>query len=477
MSRAQSGNRPAARQGNGRSAREAPRIGFVTLGCPKNLVDSETMLGGLHRAGFAITSDLEEASLVVVNTCAFLTASQQESIDTILRVAQLKKTARLRKLVVTGCLPQRHGPSVLEELPEVDYLLGPGTLGEIADVARGLLADRLAPGARLGGLDGLEVEWEPRVISGHRHAAYLKISEGCNHTCTFCIIPRLRGRHRSRPMEEIEREAARMAAGGVGEITLVAQDSTAYGRDLYGKACLPELLARLDAVEGLRWIRVLYAYPSGLDERFLAALRDLPRVVPYLDIPVQHTSAAVLRRMRRPHRWSKTEAWLSRLRREVPGMVLRTTIITGFPGETEGDYEELLRATGDFEFDHLGVFAYSTEEGTPAARMPEAVPEELREQRRERLMLQQRAITLRRNRGRIGRRLEVLVDSVDPGTGLARGRWSGQALEIDGGVIISAPDPDSGARPPVSPGKYVGVRVRGAGPYDLVGSVEEGQCP
>lgn len=462
--------------GSGAGSPESGPIAVVTLGCPKNLVDSETMLGHLHRAGFRVASRLEDAALVVVNTCAFLTLSQQESVEAILQVAQLKERGSLRRLVVAGCLPQRHGASVLEEMPEVDYLLGPGTLDEVAEVAHGLLRGDLERGARLGGLDRMEVDWEPRVLSSYRHTAYLKISEGCDRKCTFCIIPQLRGLHRSRPLEEIEAEARRLAGAGVRELAIVAQDSTAYGRDLYGRYSLDRLLERLDQVEGIRWIRLLYTYPQAWTERLLDCFARLPRLVPYVDIPVQHASDRVLRGMRRGVHWDRTESWLRKMRAAVPGMVLRTTVIAGFPGETEADFEILLRALREVEFDHLGAFAYSTEEGTPAAELPGQVPEEVRQERRGRILAQQRAISLRRNKSRIGQELEVLVDSVDEERGLAFGRWAGQALEIDGQVRIALPSggrrgPASGNR--MTPGEFVRVRVRGAGPYDLVGSILE----
>jgi ribosomal protein S12 methylthiotransferase len=470
----------AARAPRGEGAAEASSdlagpVSVVTLGCPKNLVDSEIMLGSLHQAGFQVASRIEDAALVVVNTCAFLTLSQQESVNAILEVARLKQTGNLRNLVVAGCLPERHGESVLEEMPEVDYLLGPGTLDQVAEVARGLLRSELPRGASLGHLDRSGIDWEPRVLSGHRHTAYLKISEGCDRTCTFCIIPQLRGRHRSRPIEEIEAEARRLAEMGVKELTLVGQDTTAYGVDLFGRYSLDRLLERLDRVEGIRWIRLLYTYPQAWTDRLLDCFTRLEKLVPYVDIPIQHAAEPVLRRMRRGVRWKTTEGWLRKMRQTVPGMTLRTTVITGFPGETEEDFEFLLRALREFEFDHLGAFAYSAEEGTPAAELSDPVPEELREERRERILAEQRSRSLRRNRGRLGESLEVLCDVVEKEKGIARARFQGQALEIDGHVRIPLTPrrggPVHSANGP-RPGDFFRVRVRGAGPYDLIGSVE-----
>jgi ribosomal protein S12 methylthiotransferase len=452
-------------------------IAFVTLGCPKNLVDAEMMLGSLHRAGLRITARAEEAEIVVVNTCAFVTDAQKESIDAILDAARLKETGRLRGLVVTGCLPQRHGPSVLEEIPEVDFLLGPGSLAELPGVVRGLLDGTLARGASLGGLDRLDAPWETRVLSQGRASAYLKISDGCDHACAFCVIPDLRGRNRSRPLDELTAEAHRLVDAGVAEITLVAQDTTAWGTDLYGEPSLDRLVEALDAVEGLRWIRLLYTHPHHWTDRLITCFSRLSHLVPYADIPVQHVSDPVLRRMRRTPGWTETEALLLRLRRDIPNMVLRTTVITGFPGETEEDFQRLLQATAVMEFDHLGAFAYSPEEGTAAARLDGRVSARLRAQRRDAVLARQRAVALRRNRARIGRIVEVLVDSVDPGEGVARGRWAGQAPEIDGGVVLTQSAADSshasrGERLPAV-GTFVCARITGAGPYDLSASLEE----
>lgn len=451
---------------------ESPSIAFITLGCPKNLVDSERMAGGLARAGFRLTGEVEQAEIAVVNTCAFLTASQQESIEAILDVARYKDEGRLRALIVTGCLPERHGDAVMEEIPEIDYLLGPGTLHELPAVAAGLLDGALGRGSRLGALDRLEPEWEPRVLSGMHHSAYLKISEGCDHRCSFCIIPRLRGRHRSRPPAEIEAEARQLAAAGVRELTLVAQDTTAYGLDLGGEESLDRLLDRLDAIDGLRWVRLLYTYPRGWTDRLLERFGRLSKLVPYVDIPIQHAAGPVLRRMARGLDWDRTHALLRKIRAAAPEMVLRTTVITGFPGETDEDHGFLLRALREFEFDHLGAFAYSTEDGTPAGAMAGQLPEEVREERRRAVLEQQRGIALRRNRSRIGRRLEVLIDRLEPERGIARGRFSGQAPEIDGEVIL--PYRSAGADgTTIRTGSFVSARVRGAGPYDLIASPEE----
>jgi ribosomal protein S12 methylthiotransferase len=470
------GRRPASPAPPAR-AEETPAVSLVALGCPKNLVDSEVLLGSLHQAGFRVVARPEEADLVIVNTCAFLTAAQEESIETILRLARLKEEGNLRHLVVAGCLAQRHGLAVLEELPEVDYLLGPGELASVVEVVRGLIDGDLPRGGRLGGLDRPGLDWRARVLSGQRHAAYLKISEGCSRSCAFCIIPRLRGPHRSRAAEEIVAEAERLASAGVRELTLVAQDTTAYGLDLPGGPTLDGLLERLDRVAGLRWLRLLYTYPGRWNRRLVEAFARLEKLVPYVDIPIQHAADGVLRRMGRGCDWATTEKLLLELRTSVPGMVLRTTVLTGFPGETEEEFEFLLRALRDFEFDHLGAFAFSREEGTPAAGLPGQVAPEVAEERRDRVLLQQRGVSLRRNRARIGEELEVLLDAVEVEKGIAVGRWAGQAMEIDGRVLVPLRRHASGAAgdevpgPPMAlvPGEMVRVRVRGAGPYDLIG--------
>ncbi|MFN8549402.1 MAG: 30S ribosomal protein S12 methylthiotransferase RimO [Candidatus Eisenbacteria bacterium] len=449
-------------------------IAVVTLGCPKNLADSESMLGQLHRAGFRAVSDPAEAELIVVNTCAFLTASQQESIETILEMSKLKEEGELKKLVVAGCLAQRHGQNLLEELPEVDYLIGTGAISQVVEVADGLLHESLARGARLEGLDQVGFDWEPRVLSEHRHTAYLKISEGCNNTCTFCIIPTLRGKHRSRPIEELVAEARRLAGFGVKELTIIAQDTTSYGLDLYGRFSLHRLLEALEEIDGIEWVRLLYTYPRYFGDELVDCFGRLEKLRLYVDMPIQHAADSVLRRMKRGLGWSGTEALLHRLK-GIEGMVLRTTVITGFPGETEEEFRFLLDFLGHFEFDHLGAFAYSTEEGTPAGALPDQLPEELRAERRDLVLKQQRAIALRRNRRRIGRTLQVLIDRVDREKGIAFGRWSGQAIEIDGEVKVMVPA-ERGVRghgPDLVPGTLTDVRIRGAGPYDLVGVLPE----
>lgn len=460
-----------------RDGGRAWRVSVVTLGCPKNLVDSEVMVGALHSAGFEIVRDPEAADLILVNTCAFITEAQQESVDAILDAVTARGSGRGKVLLVAGCLPQRHGLSLLEELPEIDYLLGPGAVGRVVEVAEGLLAGDLERGGILNGLDRLDYDWSVRVLSGYRHTAYLKVSEGCGNNCTYCVIPRLRGAQRSRPLEDLEAEAGRLAADGVVELSLIGQDTTAYGADLYGRPSLDRLLRLLDDIDGLHWIRLLYTDPRSWRREMLDALAGCRRVAPYVDMPVQHASDSILRRMGRGMSWKATRGLLEELRNARPGMSVRTTVMTGFPGETDDDFRQLLDAVAEYEFDHLGVFAYSGEDGTAAASMDNQVPPEIGEERRDRVLSVQQEISLTRNRRRIGGLLEMIVDSIDTDRGILAGRWSGQALDIDGVVYAALDWENRGAAlkpgPTVRPGAFLPLRVRGAGSYDLVGSIEE----
>lgn len=455
----------------------AGRVSVVTLGCPKNLVDSEVMVGSLHSAGFEIVADPAIADLILVNTCAFVTEAQQESVDAILDAVRVKAGGRGRMLLVAGCLPQRHGLSLLEELPEIDYLIGPGAVGRVVEVVERLLGGGLEPGGILDGLDRLDHDWSARVLSGYRHTAYLKVSEGCDNNCAYCVIPRLRGPLRSRPLEDLEAEAGRLAADGVVELNLIGQDTTAYGADLYGRPSLDRLLRLLDEIDGVRWIRLLYTDPRSWRRGALEAFARCRRVAPYVDIPVQHASDAILRRMGRGMTWKEIRTLLEDLRNAIPGMSIRTTVMTGFPGETEDDFRRLHDAVAEYGFDHLGVFAYSGEDGTVAASMDHQVPLEVREERRDRILSMQKDISLARNRRRIGGLVKILIDSIDTDRGVLAGRWSGQAIDIDGAVYAALDWENRGGPsmpgPMIRPGGFLTLRVRGAGPYDLVGSIEE----
>jgi len=444
-----------------RAGRDAPTVGLVSLGCPKNLVDSEVMLGALRRRGYEVAADAEQADVIVVNTCAFIDRAKQESVDTILEMARHKETGRARRLVVTGCLAQRYDEELRREIPEIDATLG---TGQVADIVRAVEGETTGTDAAPGPPEWIYDHTSPRLLATPPYMAYVKISEGCDYTCSFCIIPTLRGRHRSRGIEDIVSEARSLAERGVKEIILVAQDSTRYGLDIGIRSGLAPLLRRLGAVDGIRWIRIMYAYPATLNEEILDAIASEDKVVKYVDIPLQHASEPILKRMKRPTGAANTQGLVERIRRQVPGVAVRTSFIVGFPGETEADFEELLAFVNAGEFDNVGVFTYSDEDGTAAFDLPGRVPPRIKESRRRRLMAAQKRVSARRNHARLGERMEVLVEGVHPETALLlRGRSSQQAPEIDGAVLIN----DGTA----APGEFVTCEITDAHPYDLVGRI------
>jgi ribosomal protein S12 methylthiotransferase len=436
------------------------RVGVVSLGCPKNLVDSEVMLGHLRRAGHELVAEPRQADVIVVNTCAFIDRAKQESIDTILEMAREKETGRASRLVVTGCLAQRYEADLRREIPEIDATLGTGQVDSILEAVTGAptAADLSQPPVWV--YDHLS----PRVLSTPPWLAYVKISEGCDYTCSFCIIPTLRGRHRSRPLEDVVAEAEALAARGVRELVLVAQDSTRYGHDLGMRDGLALLLRRLGRISGIRWIRVMYAYPATMTDGILDAIAEVEKVAKYVDMPLQHASDAVLRRMKRPTGRGHLLGMVERVRRRVPGVAFRTSFIVGFPGETPAEFEELLAFVRDAEFDHLGVFTYSDEEGTTSFDLGGRVPSRAKESRRRKLLAEQGRISSRRNRRRVGERVEVLVEGPHPDSDLLlRGRLATQAPDVDGSVLIN----DGTAEP----GTFVTCEVTEAHPYDLVARI------
>ena len=436
------------------------RVGMVSLGCPKNLVDGEVMLGRLQAAGYGLVADAREADVVVVNTCAFIDRAKQESVDAILEMAREKETGRAKRLVVTGCLPQRYDAELRKEIPEIDATLGTGQVDDIVRAVGGHGTSLAEAGPPTWVYD----HNSPRVRSTPPWLAYVKISEGCDYTCSFCIIPTLRGRHRSRGVEDVVAEARALAAKGVREIVLVAQDSTRYGLDHGVRDGLAYLLRRLGRIDGLRWIRVMYAYPSTLTDPILDAMASEERVVKYVDIPLQHASEPVLRRMKRPTGRGNLLGMVERIRERVPGVAVRTSFIVGFPGETEEDFERLLGFVAAGRFDNVGVFTYSDEEGTRSFEMADRVPARVKEARRRRIMALQKGISLRRNRARMGERLEVLVEGTHPDSDLLlRGRLAGQAPEIDGQVILNDGTAEAGS--------FVTCEVTEAHPYDLVARI------
>jgi ribosomal protein S12 methylthiotransferase len=431
-----------------------------TLGCPKNRVDSEIMLGTLAGAGYRLVAEPERAEVIVVNTCGFIESAKEESVEAIVELAEHRREGRCKKLVVTGCLVQRHADELARELPEVDHFLGTGAYQEIAKVVSDAQARRLV----VPDPDFVHSAATPRVNSLPAHTAYLKIAEGCDNACAFCIIPALRGPQRSRPVDDVVAEAEALAARGAVELSLVAQDLTAYGHDLPGKVRLHHLLPALARVDGIRWIRLHYAYPRDVPDALVDAIAGEPKIVKYLDMPLQHSSDRLLRSMRRGRDSEFLRDLLARLRGRVPGIALRTALIVGLPGETEEDFEDLLSFVREQRFERLGVFEYSAEEGTAAAAMPDQVPAAVRRARFEAVMEVQQEISRAHQRALVGRRLEVLVEGAAEETEhLLAGRHAQQAPEIDGLTYVN-----EGV---AYPGEIVTVEVTDAGDYDLVGRV------
>jgi ribosomal protein S12 methylthiotransferase len=460
------------------------KIGLVSLGCPKNLVDSEVMLGLARDAGHNLTPDPADADVIVVNTCAFIDAAKQESIDAILEMARHKTDGRCQRLVVTGCLAERYRETLRQEIPEIDAVLGTGEVPEIVHAIGGAASASTAGAAPLrfhrshqspvtspqsvASLRALPTYLydadTPRLLATPRHYAYVKIAEGCDYKCAFCIIPTLRGHYRSRPADSIVREAESLAARGVKEILLVSQDSTFYGIDRHERGALARLLRRLNAVQGLEWIRLLYLYPTTIDDETLAAMAECEHVCKYVDLPLQHASNPVLTRMKRPGTRQKYDRLLDRIRTRVPGVALRTTFIVGFPGETAADVDELTSFVRAHEFDHVGVFTYSHEEGTSAFALDNDVPQRDKVRRRNRVMGVQKQLVRQRQRRRIGEHERLLVDGPAGEHDLVlRGRLASQAPDIDASVYLTDCDP-SGYRA----GDFVEVTLVGARDYDLI---------
>ena len=435
------------------------KIGLVSLGCEKNLVDSEVMMGLLRRRGYEITPQPERADVIVVNTCGFIDKAKQESVDTILEMAEFKNSGQCSRLVVTGCLVERYRDEIQTEIPEVDAVLGTTQLESIIDVCE----NRARP--PIENPYYLYDERTPRLLTTPGHTAYIKIAEGCDRPCSFCVIPRIRGPHRSRPMASVLKEARFLADGGAREIVLISQETTLYGADLGIKQGLSRLLRELARVEGIGWIRFLYAFPSQLGEDVLAAMRDEEKVCRYLDMPLQHASGRILRSMKRGGNSSSLSRLLDRVRERVPGITLRTSMILGYPGETEEEFAELCRFVETIQFDRLGTFAYSDEEEAGSYRLEGKLPQSLVERRRRRLMGLQAKISRRKNRGMVGERQPVLMEGKSAESDLLwQGRLESQAPRIDGVVLINdleGPPPDSG--------EFGNVEITQAMEYDLVG--------
>lgn len=446
------------------------KVGFISLGCPKNLVDSEVMMGQLQQKGYEITGDASEAETLVVNTCGFIDAAKKESIDAILEAVRLKSEGKCKRLVVAGCLVERYREELRAEIPEVDAFIGTSQINDITTVADERVNARQLPLLPLGNQTAtyLYDESTPRVLATPGHYAFVKIAEGCDRPCAFCFIPQMRGHFRSRRFGSVVAEAKQLAEAGVKEIILVAQDSSRYGEDLGEHAALATLMRELCRLEGVEWVRVMYTYPTHISDAFLDVLAEEPKAVKYLDMPLQHASQNVLRLMKRGGNRASLERLIGRVRERVPGLAVRTTFITGFPGETEEDFEELLAFVRGVEFDRVGVFIYSDEEGTPAFDLPGKVDPKVARRRRARLMKEQSRISLRRNRARVGETVRVLFEGASAETDLLwQGRTASQAPDIDGCVLIN--DAPEGRKP--EPGDFVNVEITEAQEYDLVGRI------
>ena len=440
------------------------KILFISLGCDKNLADSEEMLGLLTAGGHEITDDETQADAIVINTCCFIKDAKEESVETILEMAEYKKTGSCHALIVTGCMAQRYQKEIIEEVPEVDAVLGTTSYGDIVKALEEAVAGNNFEEFR--DIDYLPDTGSKRVLTTGGHFGYLKIAEGCDKHCTYCIIPKLRGKFRSVPMERLIAQAEDMAEQGVKELILVAQETTVYGKDLYGKKSLHILLKKLCEIKGIRWIRVLYCYPEEIYDELIETIRDEKKICHYLDIPIQHASDRILKRMGR--RTSKQELIdiVGKLRKEIPDIVLRTTLITGFPGETEEDHEELKEFVDEMEFDRLGVFTYSPEENTPAAEMADQVPEEVKEERRDELMELQQEISYDRGQDRIGQELLVMIEGKVADESAYIGRTYGDAPKVDGYIFVQTGEL-------LMTGDFAKVRVTGALEYDLIGVLSD----
>ncbi len=434
-------------------------VGMVSLGCPKNQMDAELMLAKLRDAGFTVTADADHADAVVINTCGFIGDAKQEAIDTILEFSQLKKEGQIRAIVVTGCLAQRYRDEVAAELPECDAVLGLGANVEIAEVVQAALDGQVVrrfPPLSCWTLDGERVQTTPS------YSAYLRIGDGCNNRCTYCAIPLIRGGLRSRSLDAVVAEAEQLAANGVRELVLVAQDTTLYGMDTAGRSLLPDLLERLCAIEGICWIRLLYCYPEHITDELADVMARQDKIVKYLDIPIQHANGRILRAMNRTGDRDSLTALLQHLRNKIPGIALRTTVMVGFPGETEAEFEELCEFIRDVRFERLGCFAYSAEEGTPAAEMADQVDEQVKEQRRDTVMELQTRIADAHGDSQIGQTVTVLVEGYDPRERCWFGRTAADAPDIDPRVFFTAKEP-------LQPGDFVNVHITDRLDWDLLG--------
>ncbi len=443
------------------------KIGIVSLGCPKNLVDSETMLGLIHEENYEITNDPSEAEIIIVNTCGFIESAKEESINTILQMAEYKKSGSCKYIIVTGCLSQRYAEELFNELPEADAIAGVEVYDEIGSIIK-----RVMNGERFIMLERSKPDviytsketFLPRILTTPSYTAYLKIAEGCDNCCSYCAIPKIRGPYRSKPMEQVLKEAKALAANGVKELIVVAQDTTRYGEDLPGgKLLLADLLKELNKIESLKWIRVMYCYPNNFTDELIETFASLDKVCKYVDLPLQHASNRLLASMNRYDTREEVETLLAKLRKRIPGIVIRTTFIVGFPGETNADFEELKEFVEQQRFENAGVFAYSQEEGTVAGAMPNQIPDEIKQERYHELMALQAQISEEIHKDTEGQTLEVLVEGIEEdGSGLHYGRSYREAPDIDGLVFIENPGD-------IKPGCFVKVNILQGFTYESVG--------
>ena len=443
------------------------KIGFISLGCPKNQVDSEVMIGLLENENHVITPDAAEADVVIVNTCSFINDAKKESIAAILEAARLKETGKCRRLIITGCLPERYATELRDEFPEVDAILGTNQVGEIVHAVVG--ADVPSPDS-YGRSDAKLFLYDhkmPRRLISPKHSAYMKIAEGCSHACAFCVIPKIRGRFRSRSVPSLAKEARILAANGVKEITLVAQDTTGYGTDLSMRDGIADLLEALDKVKGIEWIRFLYTYPGAVSDRLIRVINESEKICRYIDMPLQHASASVLKSMRRGGSRSQFTRMIERIRRNIPGLTLRTTFIVGFPGETENDFRELRDFCREMEFDRMGVFTYSDEEDTPAFGLRPKISTRSAKARQRILMEQQAKIAARKNGELVGKEFRIIIDGASAESDLLlQGRMKSQAPEIDGVCLINDSEIDD-----VKSGDLRVIRITKAIGHDLLGTI------
>ncbi len=439
------------------------QILFVSLGCDKNLVDSEVMLGLLSEKGYAITNEEKEADVVVVNTCCFIHDAKEESIETIIEMGKLKQTGKLKALIVTGCLAQRYKDEIWTELPEVDAILGTMSTESIVEAVEKVLAGKQFE--QFDDVNHMAPNHEKRVITSGTYMGYLKIAEGCDKHCTYCIIPKVRGNYRSVPMEDLISQAKYLVNNGITELCLVAQETTLYGTDLYGKKKLPELLRRLSEIEDLEWIRLLYCYPEEITEELIEEIRDNPKVCHYVDMPIQHSEDNILKRMGRKTTKAEIKKTISHIREMIPDIVLRTSLITGFPGETEEEHEAMLEFVDEIEFNRLGVFTYSPEEDTPAASYDHQIPEETKEKWKDEIMSLQQEVSYDLNAGLLGKRMHVIVEGFLYKENMYMCRSYMDAPGIDGCVFVSSEEE-------LISGDFVDVVITEYNEYDLIGEID-----